>query len=133
MAVCYLGVGSNLGNRRENISRALLELNRLKGTRVLKVSRIRETKPEGCPPDSGKFLNAALKISTNFPPLRLLKKLKDIEKSLGRIKAKRNAPRPIDLDILLYANKVIKTKNLEIPHPRMFERKFVIKSLLEVL
>lgn len=133
MVVCYLGVGSNLGDRRENIRRSIKELNSLKSTKVLKASRIVETEPEACPAGSPKFLNAALKISTNLSPLLLLKNLKNIEKKLGRVKSIRNAPRPIDLDILFYGNKVIKTKKLKIPHPRMFERKFVIKSLLEVL
>ena len=133
MGVCYLGFGSNLGDRRKNIKLAIKKINALKNTKVIKMSKLIETKPMGGPLDQPKFLNGALKIDTKLSPLMLLQKLKKIEKDLGRIKGVRFGPRIIDLDILLYADKVIKRKELVVPHPRMYERDFVIKPLSEIL
>ncbi len=133
MDICYLGIGSNLGNRRRNIELALQKVRQLKDTKVLKVSGIIETIPFGGPGGQGKFLNAALKIKTSLPPLTLLKKLKKIERELGRVKALRFGPRVIDLDILFYGDKVINRKELQVPHPRLFEREFVLKPLSEVI
>ncbi len=132
MAVCYLAVGSNLGNRRNNIKKALDYLAKTKGIKIEKTSRIYETEPVGGPPQD-KFLNAAIKIKTSLSPQLLLNNIKKIEKDLGRRKSVRWGPRQIDLDILLYANKIIKRKNLVIPHPRMFEREFVLKPLREII
>lgn len=133
MTTCYLGLGSNLGDRRKNIRLAIQKINRLKGTKVIKVSKLIETAPVGGPLRQPKFLNGALKIKTNLSPQLLLKKIKEIEKELGRSKTTRFGPRTIDLDILLYSDKIMKTKKLTIPHPRMFERDFVLKSLSEVI
>lgn len=130
MAVCFIGVGSNLGSRRRNIQVAIGLLRKSK-IKILKKSSLIETKPVGGP-KQGKFLNGVLKIETNLTPFKLLKTLKAIEKKLGRIKAIQNAPRPIDLDILLYDDKTIKTSQLVIPHPRMFRRSFVLKPLKEI-
>lgn len=132
MAVCYLAVGSNLGKRRENIKKALEYLAKTKGIKIEKASRIYETEPVGGPAQA-KFLNAAIKIKTSLTPHLLLGTLKKIEKDLGRKKTVRWGPREIDLDILLYANKFIKIKNLVIPHPRMFKREFVLKPLREII
>jgi len=132
MVVCYLAVGSNLGNRRKNIKKALDYLAKTKGIKIEKASRIYETKAIGGP-SQGKFLNAAIKIKTSLIPQLLLKTVKNIEKDLGRKKTVRWGPREIDLDILLYGNKVIKRKNLVIPHPRMFEREFVLRPLREII
>ncbi len=132
MVVCYLGVGSNLGNRSKNIKKALDYLAKTKGIKIEKASRIYETKAIGGP-SQGKFLNAAIKIKTSLTPQLLLNTIKKIEKNLGRRKSVRWGPREIDLDILLYADKIIKRKNLIIPHPRMFAREFVIKPLLEII
>jgi 2-amino-4-hydroxy-6-hydroxymethyldihydropteridine diphosphokinase len=132
MVVCYLGVGSNLGNRRKNIKKALDYLAKTKGVEIKKISRIYETEAVGGPVQ-GKFLNAAIKIRTSLRPQLLLVALKKIEKDLGRRKTVRWGPREIDLDILLYGNKFIKIKNLVIPHPRMFEREFVLRPLREII
>ena len=132
MVICYLAVGSNLGNRRKNIKKALDYLAKTKGIKIEKASRIYETKAIGGVAQ-GKFLNAAIKIKTSLTPQLLLKTVKNIEKDLGRKKTVRWGPREIDLDILLYADKIIKRKNLIIPHPRMFEREFVIKPLSEII
>lgn len=133
MVICYLGVGSNLGNRRKNIKLAVKRVNALKGTRIVKESKLYDSLPAGGPLGQPNYLNAVLKIQTAIPPLDLLKKLKRIEKELGRIPAVRFGPRIIDLDILLYADKVIKNKELTVPHPRMFRRDFVVRPLKEVI
>jgi dihydroneopterin aldolase/2-amino-4-hydroxy-6-hydroxymethyldihydropteridine diphosphokinase len=133
MAVCYLGIGSNLGDRRKNIKKAIKKIHALKNTKFIKVSKIIVTLPVGGPAHQGKFLNAAIKIKTDLSPKILLKKLKLIEKELGRTEAVRFGPRIIDLDILFYADKVVNCKDLKIPHPKVFEREFVIRPLLEVI
>jgi len=133
MAICYLGIGTNLGKRKENIRLAINKVNALKNTRVLKKSKVVESLAVGGPAGQGKFLNAVLKIDTQLSALMLLKKLKEIESLMGRKKTVRFGPRVIDLDILLYADKVINSRQLTIPHPRMFGRDFVIKPLMEIL
>lgn len=132
MVVSYLGLGSNLGNRRKNIKNALGHLKKTKGVEILKCSRIYETDPVGMP-FQGKFLNGAIKINTSLKPAALLKTIKRIEKALGRKKTIRFGPRVIDIDILLYGGSVINRKELKVPHPRMFERGFVLKALREVI
>ncbi|MBI4707865.1 MAG: 2-amino-4-hydroxy-6-hydroxymethyldihydropteridine diphosphokinase [Candidatus Omnitrophica bacterium] len=133
MITCYLGVGSNLGDRLKNIKLSIQKINALKETKVIKVSKIIETKPLGGPKRQPKFLNACLRIKTNLSAVNLLKKLKTIEKELGRVKTVRFGPRIIDLDILLYGDGILRTKALTIPHPRLFERTFVTVPLSEVL
>jgi len=134
MAICYLGIGSNLGNRRKNIEIALKEIDHLKRTKVIKTSFLIETKPSGGPANQGKFLNAALRIKTSLSPLTLLKALKSIEYKLGRPKRYvRFSPRVIDLDILFYADKAINYSILKVPHPKAFKRDFVMRPLLEIL
>lgn len=130
MAIVYLGLGANLGNRRKNIKEAvrLLEKN---GINILKHSRIIETEPLNCPAPN-RFLNAVVKASTNLSPQNLLKKLKLIEKQSGRKKTITNAPRPIDLDILLYDGLYLQNPSLTIPHPRMFQRGFIMNPLKEI-
>lgn len=132
-AICYLALGSNLGDRRGNIKNAIKKISLLQKTKVLKQSKLIYTDPIGGPVNQPKFLNAALKISTVFSPMNLLKSLKIIEKDLGREKNVRNGPRKIDLDILLYADRIVREKDLVIPHPRMFRREFVLKPLSEVI
>ena len=131
MAIVYLGLGSNLGKRRENIDSAinLLKENKIS---VLRCSSITETAPVDCPPNQRNFLNGVLKIETDLLPHELLGVLKTIERQIGRKEAVRNGPRPIDLDILLYNQIKIQTPDLTIPHPRMFERDFVMIPLREI-
>ena len=133
MAVCFLGIGSNRGDRRENIEKALAFLRQTQDTRVIAVSALIETAPErGCPPQEN-FLNGAVKIETELLPLELLSKLKFIERRLGRVKAEPNGPRPMDLDILFYDDVVIaEGKTLTIPHPRLARRAFVLGPLAEI-
>lgn len=133
MAVCYLGIGSNLGNRRQNIKSAIESIAALPQTKILQTSAIMESLAQGGPKDQPKFFNACLKIKTSLSVFALLKRIKLIEKELGRRKSLRWGPRVIDIDILFYGGKFINTRRLKIPHPRIFEREFVLKPLLEVL
>jgi 2-amino-4-hydroxy-6-hydroxymethyldihydropteridine diphosphokinase len=133
MAVVYLGVGSNLGEREQNIQKAISLLKENEDIQVAAVSALIESEAQGGPPQ-GNFLNGALRIETDLLPLELLSHLKNIERRLGRPKnAGLNQPRPIDLDILFYDDVVIVNgKNLTVPHPRLHERPFVLKPLLEL-
>jgi len=130
MSIVYIGIGSNLGDRLENINKAVDCLRENQEITVEKLSSIIETEPA----DSAgpRYLNAAIKITADLAPKDLLAVLQDIEKKLGRRRPFKNAPRTIDLDILLYDDKIIDEPGLQIPHPRMFEREFVIKPLSEI-
>ena len=131
MSACYIGLGSNLGNRQENIRLAIDKINRLKNTKVTKSSSIIETEPAGCPPQ-GRFLNAVAEIQTSLSAQELLNSLQRIEKELGRVRTVKNGPRTIDLDILLFEGQNINEKDLIIPHPRIKEREFVLAPLREI-
>ena len=132
MVTCYLGLGSNLGNRQKNIKSALRYLESLNKVKIEKVSSLYETEPQGYPVLSPRFLNGVARVKTNLSPGVLLKELKNIETKLGRQKQRRLSVRPIDLDILLYGNKKINTPDLKIPHPRIQERSFVLTPLKEI-
>lgn len=132
MAVCYLGLGSNLGNRRKFIRLALQRIGALEKTKVIKVSRFFETEPQGFIAASPRFINAAAKIRTPLSAPKLLKELKAIESKLGRKKLKGLRSRPIDLDILFYGNKRINLPYLKVPHPRAAERDFVLRPLKDI-
>lgn len=130
MPITYIGIGSNLGNREENCENAISHLAK-KGIKVLKRSSFYETEPWGIK-DQRKFINMAVETETVLTPVELLKTLKAIETELGRQKDIHWGPRIIDLDILLYDNLLIKTENLEIPHPGIKDRGFVLKPLSEI-
>jgi len=132
MQDCFVGLGSNLGDRRRNLKKALQKINCLPGTKIIKTSKIIQSMPQGGS-QQPEYLNAVVRLRTRISPLALLKKLKIIEVELGRKKSVRWGPRVIDLDILLYSDKVIRSRILTIPHPQLFRREFVIKPLLEVL
>jgi len=131
MPVVFIGLGSNLGNREEYINKAINCLSEASNIIVEKISSIIETDPQGSV-DQGKYLNAVIKLKTNLTAFNLLKELQSIENNLGRVRSFKNSARTIDLDILLYGEEVINNSELEVPHPRMFKRKFVIESLLEI-
>ncbi len=131
MVEVFLAVGSNLGRRRDNIAAALRLLKQNPAITVQKVSQIIETAPVGGPAQ-GDYLNAAIKIKTSLVPHVLLDFLHRIEADLGRRRTVPMGPRTIDLDILLYSDKIIKTKRLIVPHPRMLEREFVMVPLREI-
>ncbi|MBI4835331.1 MAG: 2-amino-4-hydroxy-6-hydroxymethyldihydropteridine diphosphokinase [Planctomycetes bacterium] len=126
----YLGLGSNLGRKKYNISKAI-RLMEEAGIQILRRSRFYKTKPVGFinQPD---FINAAVKIRTVFSPEQLLKLLKGIEKRMGRVRVHRWGPRIIDIDVLLYGKRIVKMRGLTIPHPRMHERAFVLQPLAQI-
>ena len=126
----FVGIGSNLGNRLDNINKAIEYLKAIDGISIDKVSSIIETKPQNA--NGPDYLNAAIKLATNILPKDLLSILQECEKSLGRVKTFKNAPRTIDLDILFYGNEAINTPELTIPHPKIHERDFVMTPLKEI-
>ena len=130
MAIVYLGLGSNVGDRKGYIQKALFELGQ-NGITIQKTAQIIETEPVGGPPQS-KFLNTVIKASTELSVENLFKTVKSIEKKLGRRPTVKNGPRIIDIDILLYNELKIKTPHLTIPHPLMFTRDFVLRPLKEI-
>ncbi len=129
--LCYISIGSNLGDRTKYIENAIEKLKETKGIEVKRISSIYETEPMGGP-KQGKYLNGAIEIETHLEPREIMVKLQKIEKQLGRIRTVKNAPRTIDLDMLLYGDKKINEPDLKIPHPRMHERDFVMKPLKEI-
>ncbi|MCX7926656.1 MAG: 2-amino-4-hydroxy-6-hydroxymethyldihydropteridine diphosphokinase [Candidatus Omnitrophica bacterium] len=131
MVVCYIAVGSNLGDREGYIKAAIQKLRFLAHTKIRKISKIIETKPQGGPPQ-GPYLNAVIEIETELLPYELLQELQRIEQLLGRIRTVVNGPRTIDLDILTYGDVCINEEALCIPHPRIFEREFVLEPLKEI-
>jgi len=132
MIEVYLGLGTNLGNLEENISKAVALLKDTPGIVVEKVSGTYETVPVSDIEQSD-YLNAAVKIKTKLGPHDLLEVCQELEKKLGRTQQKQWAPRIIDIDILLYDDLIIdKDDDLIIPHPLMHERYFVLKPLMEI-
>lgn len=128
----FIAIGANLGERRKNIAQAIGLLQKNPFITVDKISSLIETDPVGTSQAQPKYFNGVLEITTSLSAVKLLNYCQEIEKKIGRKPAKRNSPRPIDLDILLFGQEVIKTKNLLVPHPRMFTRYFVLKPLLEI-
>ena len=125
----YLGIGSNLGNKKINIEKAKYELT-LNGIKISQSSSYFESLswPN---PNNPKFLNIVLKVITNLEPLSLLNKCKEIEKKIGRKKSFKNSPRVCDIDILDY-NKRKMSHKITLPHPRMHSRNFVLFPLFEI-
>ena len=128
MTICYIGIGSNLGDRRRSIDSAVLELKKNKDIVFKRSSSIYETDPVSDIPQ-GKFLNGVLEIETSLSPRGLLKELNGIESKLGRIRTVKNAPREIDLDILYYGDEAITHPRLTVPHPQIARREFVQREL----
>jgi 2-amino-4-hydroxy-6-hydroxymethyldihydropteridine diphosphokinase len=126
----YLGLGSNMGDRRANLRRAL-GLLAAAGVGVTRTSPVYETAPVGYGPQR-KFLNAVCMGETWLEPLALLRAIKEIEAALGRAPGPRNGPRPMDVDILLYGELCLATPELTVPHPRLAERAFVLAPLADL-
>jgi len=129
---CYIGIGSNLGDRHKNIDDAIGKMRGVDGIEVKKLSRIYETEPVGGP-KQGQYLNAVIEIETTLTARGLLLTLQGIENQLGRTRLVRYGPRTIDLDILTYGDERIDESDLKIPHPRMDERGFVLEPLKDLL
>jgi len=131
MAICYIGIGSNIGDRRKFIDRSIEGLKNVPGVSVTRVSSIYETIPVSDIPQD-KYLNGVVEIETKIGPKALLSELFRIEEALGRRRTVKNAPRTIDLDILYYGDQEVTEKGLIIPHPKIMEREFVLKGLMEL-
>jgi 2-amino-4-hydroxy-6-hydroxymethyldihydropteridine diphosphokinase len=131
VTIAYVGIGSNLDDPRRRVLQAFDELDRLPHTRVAKRSSLYRTAPVGyaSQPD---FVNAVAQLETGLPAERLLAELQEVEGRHGRKRSFPNAPRTLDLDLLLFGDLALRTPALEIPHPRMHERAFVLKPLLEI-
>ncbi|GEP80497.1 2-amino-4-hydroxy-6-hydroxymethyldihydropteridine diphosphokinase [Staphylococcus carnosus] len=131
MTKVYLGLGSNVGDREHQLKEALRLLDAQQGIKVTRVSSLYETAPVGYveQPD---FLNLCAEIETDLTPQAVLKNGLDIEQQLHRVRKERWGPRTLDIDILLYGNKIIEDQDLSIPHPRMAERAFVLIPLQEI-
>ncbi len=127
--MAYLGLGSNMGNRQNNLDMALELLSQR--LRIGRISSTYDTEPMGNI-DQPHFLNLVCQVYTGLAPMELLALGKGIETKMGRTSGKSNAPRPIDVDILFYGDQVIKTPELVIPHPRLAERAFVLVPLAEI-
>lgn len=128
----FLSLGSNLGDRENNLIEAVKAIYRISEINIKAVSNIYETDPVGYE-DQGKFLNMAMAIETSLTPLMLLEELQKVEKLLKRTREIHWGPRTIDIDILIIDALEIKLPELIIPHPRMFERAFVLIPLLDLV
>ena len=130
--IAYLGLGSNVGDRGEYIEQAIFLLSKTPGIKIRKKSANYETEPEGNS-DQPQFLNAAIEVQTMFDPYKLLSVLHETENALGRERDVEWGPRTIDLDILLYDDQIVSDDKLQIPHPLLHERLFVLKPLSEIV
>ncbi|WP_323703403.1 2-amino-4-hydroxy-6-hydroxymethyldihydropteridine diphosphokinase [Mammaliicoccus sp. Dog046] len=131
MHIAYLGLGSNMGDRQLLLEEAIQSLNAVNGIEVTKISPIYETKPVGYT-EQPDFLNMCIEISTELESSELLNVCMTVEQQLHRVRVERWGPRTIDIDILLYDQSVIQSPDLEVPHPRMTERAFVMIPLNDI-
>jgi 2-amino-4-hydroxy-6-hydroxymethyldihydropteridine diphosphokinase len=127
---CYIGIGSNLGDARQRVEEALQALGRLPESRLIAQSSLFRTAPIDAGGDD--YINAVARVDTSLAPEQLLQQLHIVEQAAGRERPYRNAPRTLDLDLLLYGNQSIATPTLDVPHPRMTERAFVLIPLLQI-
>jgi 2-amino-4-hydroxy-6-hydroxymethyldihydropteridine diphosphokinase len=131
MTAAHIALGSNLGDRATNLRTALEMLTQTAGISITAVSAIYETAPVGGP-EQDPYLNACAALDTELTPTRLLLMMLDIEEKIGRVRKVRWGPRIIDLDLLLYGTTIMNTPLLELPHPRMSERDFVLIPLADI-
>ena len=130
MKIAYLGLGSNLGDRNANLADAITRLS-CESVRILRTSSVWETAPRDVL-DQPWFLNQVVEVESDLLPRQLFQRIQRIEREMGRQRRMPKGPRLIDIDILLYGNAVVKSEDLEIPHPRMTERRFVLAPLAEL-
>src|SRR5215469_6078931 len=130
MKTAYLSLGSNSGDRDALLARALERLSS-EDIRVVRASGIYETEPRDVP-DQPWFLNQVVEVETSLFPRQLLSRLQKIELGLGRVRMEARGPRTVDIDILFYGNAIVSTPGLEIPHPRLPDRRFVLEPLAEL-
>jgi len=131
MTVAYVGLGANIGDPRRQLEAAIEQLKNLPDTDFVLVSGFYKSAPLGYV-DQPDFLNAVARLDTALPAEQLLEHLQKMERQRGRERPFPNAPRTLDLDLLLYGNSVLESPRLTLPHPRMHERAFVLQPLLEL-
>ena len=132
--LAFIALGSNLGDSQKIILEAMAQLQKFATTPILR-SSLWQTSPVDCPPDSPKFLNAMVALSPHVGETSesLLEKLKTLEKEFGRATKKvLNEPRPLDLDLIAFSNETRQTPHLILPHPRAYQRRFVLQPLCEI-
>lgn len=129
--ICYIGIGSNLGNPLKNCQDAAENLSRIREIEVIRVSSFYETEPVGIE-NQNFFVNAVVEIRTSLPVRNLLLKLQNIEKNMGRKREVKGGPRIIDIDILFYGHDIIQETDLTLPHPELHKRRFVLEPLCEL-
>jgi 2-amino-4-hydroxy-6-hydroxymethyldihydropteridine diphosphokinase len=130
LKTAFLGLGSNLGDRESNLREAVQRLEAAE-IRVLHRSSLYETAPQDLI-DQPWFLNAVVEVESSLFPLQLLARIRQIERDMGRRRVTPKGPRNIDIDVLFYGRTVIATAELEVPHPRMAQRRFVLEPLAEI-
>src|SRR3954454_16729282 len=128
----YIAVGANLGDREKNIRAAIRELKNTPGVDLTRTSKLIENPAVGGPENSPDFLNGVVEIETTLGSHDLLPRLLEIERHMGRERREKWSPRIIDLDLLLYGDKIIASDELVVPHPLMRERRFVLEPLAEI-
>jgi 2-amino-4-hydroxy-6-hydroxymethyldihydropteridine diphosphokinase len=131
VTVAFVGLGANLGEPQRQVQQAFRELDAIAHTRVVRTSSLYRSEPLGFA-DQPRFVNAVAQVETGLPAGRLLAELQAVEARHGRSRSFANAPRTLDLDLLLFGNAVLDVPGLKIPHPRMHERAFVLLPLLEI-
>jgi 2-amino-4-hydroxy-6-hydroxymethyldihydropteridine diphosphokinase len=131
VTIAFIGIGANLGDPVRHVREALAELDRLPHTRLVRSSSLYRSAPVGyaAQPD---YVNAVAQLETGLPAERLLGELQDIERRHGRERSFANAPRTLDLDLLVFEKLEIRTQTLTVPHPRLHERRFVLEPLAEI-
>lgn len=127
----FIGLGSNVGDREEYIEQACFLIGKIKGIELIKRSSNYETEPEG-DSDQPSFINAAVELKTELPPAKLMDHFQHIENTLGREKDIEWGPRTIDIDLLFYGNLITSEDNLQIPHPLLHNRLFVLEPMREI-
>ena len=131
-SVVLIGLGSNMGDRRAILDGAIAALSETPGVSVRRISGYHATEPVGGPPGQGTYLNASAALETTLEPLELLHVLQAIEKRFGRVRTVRWGARTLDLDVLLFDDRIIQTPELTVPHPRLAQRRFVLEPLAEI-
>lgn len=126
----FIGLGSNLGDRWAELSAAVAALGRYGD--VAGVSRVYETEPVGGPPGQGRYLNCVVELATEATPRALLERCRALESAAARVRTVRHGPRTLDADVLLVGDAVVDEADLTVPHPRMWERRFVLAPLADL-
>ena len=130
--VTFIALGSNLGDRLEHLRVGAQLLEAHQGLRITGKSRVFETEPVGGPDDQGAYLNAVVRVQTQFTARHVLEVLLEVEHQRGRVRGERWGPRTLDLDLLIHGPEIVNEPGLIVPHPRLHERAFVLEPLADL-